>query len=132
MFAELTEQLLKDDRNEAIKRIRLFRDQLNTNFQGIAAQSDAILFEFGSSRERKMKIRDDIRRWLPSLRTLLLVQVTSSQYSLQRPASSLPQSFTLAHVTFESGVAQAMRAMADEVNRGMHVDAPDLDRWLQP
>jgi multidrug resistance protein MdtO len=126
MFAELTEQLLKDDRADAIKRIRRLRDQLNTNFQAMAAQSDAILFEFGPSRERKLKIRDDIRRWLPSLRTLLLVQVTSSQYSLQRPISSLPPSLASAHTTFESDVAQAMRAMADEVNKGEHVDAPDI------
>ena len=32
MFAELTEQLLKDDRNEAVKRIRLLRDQLKHKF----------------------------------------------------------------------------------------------------
>ena len=40
--------------------------------------------------------------------------------------SSLPQSLGLANAAFELGVAQAMRAMADEVNKGMHVDAPDL------
>jgi multidrug resistance protein MdtO len=126
MFAELTEQLLKDDPNEVIKRIRRLRDQLNANFDAIASQLDAILFEFGPSRERKLKIRDDIRRWLPSLRTLLLVQVTSSQYRLQRPISSLPPSLAKAHVAFESDVAQTMRAMADEVNKEVHVDSPDI------
>lgn len=126
MLAELAEQILKDDRNEAVKRIRQLRDQLNTNFQAIAAQSDAILFEFGPSRERKLKFRDNIRRWLPSLRTLLLVQVTSSQYSLQRSINSLPQSLASAHTAFESDVALTMRAMADEVNKGTHVDAPDI------
>jgi multidrug resistance protein MdtO len=126
MFAELTEELLKEDRNESVKGIRRLHDQLNANFQAIAAQSDALLFEFGPSRERKLKIRDDVRRWLPSLRTLLLVQVTSSQYRLQRPISSLPSSLAKAHMDFESEVSQTMRAMAEEVNGRGHVKMPDL------
>jgi len=126
MFAELTEQLLKEDRNESVWQIRRLRDQLNANFQAIAAQSDALLFEFGPSREGKLKIRNDVRRWLPSLRTLLLVQVTSSQYRLQRPISSLPPSLASAHLEFESDVSQTMRAMADEVNGRGHVDMPDI------
>ena len=126
MFAELTEQLLKEDRNESVRQIRRLRDQLNANFQAIAAQSDALLFEFGPTRERKLKIRNDVRRWLPSLRTLLLVQVTSSQYRLQIPISSLPPSLARAHLEFESDVSQTMRAMADEVNGRGHVAMPDI------
>jgi multidrug resistance protein MdtO len=126
MFAELSEQLLNEDRNEVVKRIRQLRDLLNANFQAISAQSDALLFEFGPSRERKLKIRNDVRRWLPSLRTLLLVQITSSQYRLQRPISALPDSLARAHVDFESEVAQTMRAMSDEVIGKMRMAMPDI------
>jgi multidrug resistance protein MdtO len=126
MLAEFTEQILNEDRNEAVKRSRQLRDQLNANFQAIAAQSDAILFEFGPSRERKLKIRDDIRRWLPSLRTFLLVQITSSQFRLQRPIGSLPQPVTQAQTEFEVDVSQTMRAMAEEVTKRARVAPPDI------
>jgi multidrug resistance protein MdtO len=126
MFAELSEQLLKEDRNEVVKRIRQLRDLLNANFQAISAQSDALLFEFGPSRERKLKIRNDVRRWLPSLRTLLLVQITSSQYRLQGPISAMPDSLARAHVEFESEVAQTMRAMSDEVVGKTRIAMPDI------
>ncbi len=115
MFAELSEQLLKDDRNEAVRQIRKLRDGINAGFQAVNAQADALLFEFGPSRPRKMKIREDLRRWLPSLRTLLLVQITTSQYRLQKPLRDLPASIANAHIAFETDVACVMRAMANDV-----------------
>ena len=80
MFAELTEQLLEKDQVKAIKRIRQLRDQLNAGFPAVTAQADAVLFEFGPSRRRKLQIREDIRRWQPTIRTLLQVQIASVQY----------------------------------------------------
>ena len=80
MFAELAEQLLEKDQVKAIKRIRQLRDQLNAGFQAVSAQADAVLFEFGPSRQRKLQIREDVRRWQPSIRTLLQVQITAVQY----------------------------------------------------
>jgi len=123
MFAELSEQLLKDDRSEAVKRIRYLRDTINSAFQAVNAQADALLFEFGASRPRKMRIRADVRRWLPSLRTLLLVQITSSQYRAQKPLKELPTSIANAHIAFETNVALVMRAMADDV-QGNSTQAP--------
>ena len=80
MFAELAEQLLEKDQIKAIKRIRQLRDQINAGFQAVTAQSDAVLLEFGPSRQRKLQIREDIRRWQPAIRTLLQVQITAVQY----------------------------------------------------
>jgi multidrug resistance protein MdtO len=126
MFAELAEQLLQKDQIKAIKRIRQLRDQLNAGFQAVTAQSDAIPFEFGPSRSQKMQIREDVRRWQPSIRTLLQVQVTSAQYLSLRPLSNLPEPIAQAGVAFEKDIAQVMRAMASEVT-GKPVDAvPDI------
>ncbi|HEX3472548.1 MAG TPA: FUSC family protein [Silvibacterium sp.] len=126
MFAELTEQLLKEDRSEAVKRIRQLRDQINAGFQAITAQSDALLFEFGPSRHRKMKIREDIKRWLPTLRTLLLVQITSSQYRLQISLKELPEAVANAYIAFEEDVSSVMRLMADEINGKTCETAPNV------
>jgi multidrug resistance protein MdtO len=126
LFAELAEQLLEKDNIKAIKRIRQLRDEINNGFQAVSAQSDAVLLDFSSSREQKLQIRTDIRRWQPAIRTLLQVQVTSAQYLSKNPLSDLPEPVAQAGAEFESDVAQVMRAMASEVS-GKPVDAvPDI------
>jgi multidrug resistance protein MdtO len=126
MFAELTEQLLEKDQVKAIRRIRQLRDQLNAGFVAVSAQADAVLFEFGPSRQRKLQIREDVRRWQPTIRTLLQVQIASVQYLAHKPLSNLPEPITQAGVTFEKDIALVMHAMANEVS-GKPVDAaPDI------
>ncbi len=126
MFAELAEQLLREDRVAAVVRIRQLRDQINAGFQAVNAQSDAVLFEFGASRRRKLEVREDIRRWQPSIRTLLQVQMTFSQYRLMRPLELLPKTIASAHIAFEREIAVVMRAMANEVKGKTVVAVPDI------
>src|SRR6202020_2215859 len=90
-FAELAEQLLVEDQVKAIQRIRQLRDQINNGFQAVTAQSDAVLLDFSPSREQKLQIRKDIRRWQPAIRTLLQVQITAAQYFAKSPLSNLPE-----------------------------------------
>ena len=126
LFAELAEQLLGEDNIKAIRRIRQLRDQINEGFQAVTAQSDAVLLDFSPSRQQKLRIRKDIRRWQPAIRTLLQVQITAVQYFIKNPLSDLPAPVAQAGVGFERDVAQVMRAMASEVS-GKPVDAvPDI------
>jgi multidrug resistance protein MdtO len=122
MFAELAEQLLEEDHIKAIRRIRQLRDQINAGFQAVSNQSDAVLLEFGPSRQQKLQIREDFRRWQPAIRTLLQVQITSAQYLAQKPLSNLPEPVAQTGVAFERDLAQVMRAMASEVT-GKPTDA---------
>jgi multidrug resistance protein MdtO len=135
MFAELTEQLLEQDQIKAIKRIRSLRDQLNAGFEAVRAQSDAVLLEFGPSRQRKLEIREDIRRWSPAIRTLLQVQITSAQYLIQNPLKTLPAPIAEAGVAFERDIARVMRGMANEVSGKTAQPVPDVrtsaDRFKQ-
>jgi hypothetical protein len=64
-LAEFIEPARKPATEEVARRALQLRDQINDGFNAVKAQSDAVLFEFGPSRERKLKIRDDIRRWQP-------------------------------------------------------------------
>jgi multidrug resistance protein MdtO len=116
MFAELAEQLLEEDQIRAIKSVRRLRDQINTGFQAVTAQADAVLFEFGPERQRKLQIRADIRRWQPALRTLLQVQITFAQYFVQKRPTTLPPTIAQAATTFTKDVVRVIRAMADEVS----------------
>jgi multidrug resistance protein MdtO len=126
MFAELAEQLLEKDQIKAIRRIRQLRDQLNAGFAAVTAQADAVLFEFGPSRPQKLQIREELRRWQPSIRTLLLVQIASVQYLANKPLSNLPEPLAQAGVAFEKDIALVMHAMASEVSGKPVEDVPDI------
>jgi multidrug resistance protein MdtO len=125
-LAQLADQLANPDRDQSLRSIRRLRDQINAGFSEVNAQADAVLFEFGPSRRRKMKIRDDIKRWQPSLRTLLLVEITSWQYQLQAPLNELPEPVAQAFIAFEKDTASMLRVIADEVNGQVAEPAPKI------
>jgi multidrug resistance protein MdtO len=126
LFAELAEQLLKEDHIKAIRRIRQLRDQLNDGFQAVTAQADAVLLDFSPSRQQKLQVRKNILRWQPAIRTLLQVQVTAAQYLTRNPLASLPAPIAQAGTGFERDVAYVMRAMASEVEEKPVDMVPDL------
>jgi multidrug resistance protein MdtO len=126
MFAELAQQLLEKDQIKAIRRIRQLRDQMNDGFEAVRAQSDAVLLDFSPSRQQKLQLRENIRRWQPSIRTLLQVQITSVQYLAQKPLTDLPAPIAQAGVDFEKDIASVMRSMASEVSEKPAAAVPDL------
>src|SRR5260370_1660022 len=115
MFAELAEQLLVEGHIKAIRRIRQLRDQINDGFQAVTAQSDAVLLDFSPSRQQKLRIRKDITRWQPAIRTLLQVQITAAQYLARNPLTNLPDPVAQAGVAFEKDVAHMIRPIATQV-----------------
>ncbi len=126
MFAELVEQARNRDREEAATRAIQLRDQINDGFNVVRAQADAVVFEFGPSRQRKLAIRDDFRRWQPALGTLLQVQVTGLQYLYEKRYPELTPEIAQALGTFEADMATTARAMSDEVSGKIASPAPDV------
>jgi multidrug resistance protein MdtO len=126
MFAELTEQLLEKDHVEATRRILRLRDQINEGFQAVTAQSDAVLLDFGPSRQENLRIRKDIKRLQPAIRTLLQVQITAVEYLAQNPLTNLPKPIAQAGIGFEREVARTMRALANEVTGKPVDEVPDI------
>jgi multidrug resistance protein MdtO len=123
LLAELMQQPRAPDRKQAMGRISHLRDQINAGFVVVRAQSDALLFEFGPSRPRKLRIRSDFRRWQPALATLLQVQVTYAQYLL---IVEVPEPARKAYLALQDDVIQVMRAMSDEVEGRACGSPPDL------
>jgi multidrug resistance protein MdtO len=126
MVAELAEQLLEEDIVKAIKRMRLLRDQLNAGFLAVTAQADAILFEFGPKRQQKLEIREDVRRWQPSIRTILQLQMTALQYRAKRSIIEIPEAIAQAHEAFEKDIAAVLHALANEVVGKPVMNVPNI------
>ena len=126
LLAELVEQSSKKDRNDAAGHILQLRDQINEGFNTVRSQADAVLFEFGPSREQKLKIRDHIRRWQPSLGALLQVQITFFQYHFERRIPELPQPVAEAETAFERDMTAIVRAMSAEVESKNSIEEPDI------
>ena len=127
-LAELFELAHKQDRLEAAGRVVQLRDQINDGFNAVKAQADAVVFEFGPSRQRKLAIRDDFRRWQPTIGILLQVQVTFLQYRLQNRFPELPQAIAKAQTDFENDLAMVAKAMAAEVSGKSAPVVPDIQQ----
>ncbi len=128
LLAELMEEPWKDEPAVASQRLLQLRDQVNNGFNTVKAQSDAVLFEFGPTRKRKLQIRDDFRRWQPTLGTLLQVQITYAQYLLENRSATLPRPIAEAQGAFQKNMAEVMRALADEIRRKSSSPAPDVQQ----
>jgi multidrug resistance protein MdtO len=102
------------------------RDQINDAFNTVKAQADAVVFEFGSSRRRKLRIRDDFRRWQPILGTLMQAQITGLQYLFEKRYPELTPEISAALSAFEEDMATTARAMSDEVSGKISSTAPDV------
>jgi multidrug resistance protein MdtO len=126
LLAELIQQCEKEDPKDAVSHVAQLRDQINEGFNAVKAQADAVVFEFGPTRQRKLKIRNDIRRWLPTLGILLQVQITYLQYLFQTHATTLPPSIVQAQAAFEEDLASIARAMSDEVSGKIPPATPDV------
>ena len=128
LMAELIAQSRMENREDAIKHVMTLRDQINNGFTAVRAQADAVVFEFGPARKRKLRIRDDIRRWQPTLAVLLQVQVTFLQYLFQQRFVNLPQPIADAQATFEDDLAAITLIMSDEVAGKVAATAPDIQQ----
>ena len=112
--------------SKQLRRILRLRDQINDGFQAVTAQSDAVLLDFSPSRQEKLRIRKEIRRLQPAIRTLLQVQITAVESLAQNPLTNLPEPIAQASIGFERDVARTMRALANEVTGKPVDEVPDI------
>jgi multidrug resistance protein MdtO len=128
LLAELMNEPWRKGSGSTVERLVALRDRVSDGFNEVKSQSDAVLFEFGPSRQRKLKIRDDVRRWQPALGTLLQVQVTYAQYLLEARKTAMPPAIVEAQFAFQKDVAAVMRALANEVERKPYTAPPDVEQ----
>jgi multidrug resistance protein MdtO len=83
--------------------------------ENVRASTDAVLFEFGPSRQQDLALRSRIRNWQTQLRVLFVTQTTWVKYSLQLPGFELPQAIRVAQQEFDDGLARMLEGMADRI-----------------
>ena len=77
--------------------------------------ADGVLFEFGSSRQRDLSLRDQIRRWQPQLRTVFVTRIGLLKYRLRLPGFQLPAAVEAAQGEFDDRIAGMLNGMANRL-----------------
>jgi multidrug resistance protein MdtO len=93
--------------------------------------ADAVLFEFGSSRQQDLALRDRIRHWQPHLRALFLIRVALLKYRLRLPGFDLPEPVELAQQEFDAELAKVLDGMADRMEGRAPERKDNLERSFE-
>ena len=116
--------------HEAIEQSHALRETINNEFDKVRALSDAVLFEFGPTRQQDLAFRSRITRWQPQLRMLFITRVALLKYRLQLPGFELPQPVRLAQHDFDERLAAKLGGMADRLQSEVSNESEDLQTSL--
>jgi multidrug resistance protein MdtO len=98
-----------------VERTFALREKINSQFDQVRAQADAVLFEFGSSRQQALALRSRIVACTPQLRTLFVIQTALVKYRFRLPGFELPESVYAALREFDVRMADKMESIADRM-----------------
>lgn len=82
-IARFDQTVYTGDLRSTIDRVRQERALIGSQFDWIRDLGGSLVFEFGAGWQRKIQMRDHVRRWQPELRTYFLLQVALLHYRLQ-------------------------------------------------
>jgi multidrug resistance protein MdtO len=100
---------------EGIEQTNPLREMINNDFDKVRALSDAVLFEFGPSRQQDLTFRSRITRWQPHLRMLYITRLALLKYRCQLPGFELARPVYLAQLEFDEHLAATLDAIADRL-----------------
>jgi multidrug resistance protein MdtO len=114
LLAQLARQPpIAGDKTRATLRIASLRATISTTFDKVRSVGDAVIFEFGPSREQDLALRRRIKDWQSQLRALYLMLNASVRPRLQPPGFEFPESVRLAQREFDNRLAEMLDRMAD-------------------
>jgi len=113
LLAQLAREPIPSDLRAAIERSYSLRETINTQFDKVRSLADAVLFEFGSSRQRDLSLRESIRNWQPQLRTLFMMRIASWRYRAQVPGFEFPENIRRLQADYDEQSAGMLEEMAD-------------------
>ena len=123
LMARFAREPLSSDSKVAIEQGYSLREAITKNFDSVRAAADAVLFEFGPSRDQDMALRGKIRKWQPQLRALFLMRIALWKYRVQLPGFALPEPVLAAQQEFDYRLAQVLEEMAGRLE-----GKPSLER----
>jgi len=113
LLGQLFSVPLSKDIRVVIEQTSSLRDKINTNLDKLRVLGDAVLFEFGPSRQQDLALRGQIMRWQSEVRMLFLMEITWLKYRLQLPGFELPEGLREAQLEFDDEFARTLESMAD-------------------
>ena len=128
LLAEVIREPLSDDPRVAKARRVSLREALTENFDSVRATADAVLLEFGHSREQNMALRGRIQTAQVPLRTLFLTRMSLWKYRAQTPGFELPREVLLAQQEFDTQSAAKLDAIADRIEGKSSSKTGDLEK----
>ena len=96
-----------------IEQTSSLREKINTNLDKVRLLADAVLFEFGPSRQEDLALRRQIVRWQSEVRMLFLMETAWLKYRFQLPGFELPEGLREAQLEFDDEFARTLESMAD-------------------
>jgi multidrug resistance protein MdtO len=115
LLAQLAREPIAGDRKRAIQRALSLRETINSSFDNARSLCDAVIFEFGSSREQNLALRSRIKHWQSQLRALFLTRVALLKFRLQLPGFELPHAVRVGQQEFDDNLAEMLDDMADRM-----------------
>jgi len=113
LLGQLISVPLSKDIRVVIEQTSSLREKINTNLDKVRLLADAVLFEFGSSRQQDLALRRQIVRWQSQMRMLFLMETTWLKYRHQLPGFELPEGLREAQLEFDDEFARTLESIAD-------------------
>ena len=115
LLAQLAREPASKDPNVYVARPDSLREMINSSFDEVRSLADALLFEFGPSRQRDLALRSRIVRWQPRLRMLFITRLALWRYRVGVPGFELPAPVATAQQEFDEGLSDVVDRMADRL-----------------
>jgi len=115
LLARFAGEPLSEDAKVAAERGYVLRETISKHFDSVRAFADAVLFEFGPSRQQDLAWRARIVRCEPQLRAILLTRIALWKYRTQMPGFELPKAALFAQKQFDDDSAKILNGIADRM-----------------
>ena len=117
LLAQLTREPVSSDLGIAFERSYSLRENINAQFDKVRSLADGVLFEFGSTRQQDLELRDFVRSLQPKLRTLFLMRVASWKYRAAVPGwLEFPANIRVRQAAYDEQSARILEEMADQID----------------
>jgi multidrug resistance protein MdtO len=113
LLAQLAREPNPGDETPISPRILSLRATISTTFDNVRNLGDAVLFEFGPSREQDLALRSRIKDWESQLRALFLIRNALPKVGVQLPGFEFPGPVRMAQREFDNRLAKTLDGMAD-------------------
>ena len=116
LLAQFAREPVSADLKVAIERSYSLRESDQQYLRPYSGSSaDAVLFEFGPSREQDLALRSRIKEWQPQLRTLFLMRIALWKFRVRLPGFELPQPVRVAQQEFDYQSGEVLDNLADRL-----------------